>query len=65
MNERKIFAVVFQMAAHAVLATGIFHAQKRVVALLRGQTVRNFLVAFETFERRRTGSKLVASVALR
>jgi hypothetical protein len=65
MNERKIFTVVFKVAAHAVLAVRIFHAQKSVVTLLRGQTVRNFLVAFEAFECRRTCSKLVASVALR
>ena len=35
-----------------------------MVALTRGQTVGNFLVAFEAFERRRAGSKLMAAVAL-
>ena len=64
MNERKIRAIVFEVAPHAVLAIGILHPEKRVVALMRGQTVRNFLVAFEALECRRAGSELVARVAL-
>jgi len=36
-----------------------------VVALLRGQTVGNFLMAFKALECRRAGSELVAGVALR
>lgn len=64
MNERKILAIVFEVALHAVLAIGILHPEKRVVALMRGQTVRNFLMAFEALERRRAGSELVAGVAL-
>src|ERR1700680_525401 len=65
MNERKILAIVLEVAPHAVSAVGILHPEKRVVALMRGQTVRNFLMAFEAFERRRAGSELVARVALR
>jgi len=64
MNQRKILTIVFEVAAHAVPAIGILHLQKRVVALMGGQTVRNFLMAFEAFERRRACTELVAGVAL-
>jgi len=64
MNERKILAVVLEVASHAISAIGIFHSEKRVVTLMRGQTVRNFLVAIEALESRRAGSELVASIAL-
>lgn len=64
MDKRKIFAIVFQVAAHAVPAVGVLHSEKRVVALMNGQSIGNFLVAFEAFEGRRTGSELMACVAL-
>ena len=63
-NKRKILAIVFEVATDAVPAVGVFHSQARVVALMRGQTIRNFLVAFEAFECRRAGSELMAGVAL-
>ena len=65
MNEREILAIVFEVASHAVPAIWILHAEKRVVALMSGQAVRNFLVAFEAFERRCARSELVAGIALR
>lgn len=65
MDERKILAIVLQVAPHAISAIRILHPEERVVALMRGQTVRDFLVAFEAFEGRRAGSELVAGVALR
>ena len=65
VDERKILAIVLEVAPHAISAIRILHPEKRVVALMRGQTVRNFLVAFEAFECRRAGSELVAGVALR
>jgi len=65
MNEGKILAIVLQVAAHAVPAVGILHRQKRVVALMRAETVRNFLVAIQALECRRAGPELVAGVALR
>lgn len=64
MNQRKILAIVLEMAAHAIPAVGILHSEECVIALMRGQAVGNFLVAFQAFERRRAGSKLVAGVAL-
>jgi len=65
VNKGKILAVVLEVAAHAVPAVGIFHSKKSVITLVRGETVRNFLMAFETFERRSAGSELMAGVALR
>lgn len=65
MNKRKIRAIVLEVAPHAVHARGIFHSEKRVVALARGQTVSNFFMAFQALERRRAGSELVARIALR
>jgi len=65
MDQRKILAIVLEVAPHAVSAVGILHPEKRVVAFLRGQAFGNFLVAFETFKCRRAGSELVAGVALR
>ena len=65
MNQRKIRAIVLQVAPHAVPPIGILHSQKRVVALMHRQPLRNFLMALQTLERRRAGPKLVARVALR
>src|SRR3984957_8977020 len=64
MDQRKILTIVFEVAAYAITAVGILHPEKRVVALMRRQAVRNFLVTFEAFERGRAGTELVASVAL-
>ena len=55
---------MLEVAAHAVPAIWILHPEKRVVALMRVEAVRNFLVAFQALERRRAGSELVAGVAL-
>jgi len=56
---------VFQMAAHAVPPIGILHSQKRVVALMHAQPLRNFLMARQTLKRRRAGPKLMASITSR
>jgi hypothetical protein len=64
MNEGKILAIMLEVAPDAIAAVGILHTEKGVVALVRGQPIRNFLMAFEAFERWRAGSKLVAAVAL-
>jgi hypothetical protein len=64
MDQRKIRAIVLEVAPHAVPAIRILHPEKRVVALMDGQAVRNFLMAFQTLERRCAGSELVAGVAL-
>lgn len=64
VNEGKIFAIVLEVAPDAIPAVGILHSQKGVIALMRSQTVRNFLVAFEALKSGRAGSKLMAGVAL-
>jgi hypothetical protein len=65
MHQRKILAVMFQVAAHAIAAVGILHAQKGVVSLMSSKSVSNFLVAFQALEGWRAGSELVARIALR
>lgn len=60
MNERKIRAIMFEVASHAVPAIGIFHSELGMEALVYRKTLGNFLVAFQALERRRTGAKLVA-----
>jgi len=65
VDQRKILAIVLEVAPHAIPAVRILHPKQSVVALMRGQTVRNFLVAFEALEGWRAGSELVAGVALR
>ena len=65
MNQRKILAIVFQMAAHAIPAVRIAHLQLRVVSLLRGQAVRDFLMAFQALEGGSARPELMARAALR
>ncbi len=65
MDQRKIRAVMFQVAPHAIPAVRILHPQLRVVTCFRRQSPRNFLMAFQTLERRRAGPELVAGSALR
>lgn len=65
MNQAEIFAVVVEVTAHAISSIRVTHLQLRVVAVLSGEPLRDFLMAIETFESRRAGSKLVAAGALR
>lgn len=65
VNQRKIHAVVLQMAAHALFAVRILHLQPRMVAPLLGKQLRNFLVATKAFEGGRAGAELVATRAFR
>ena len=64
MDERKIYAIVFEVAPHAIVPFWILHPEESVIALMRGQTVSNFLMAFQALKGRRTGSELVAGAAL-
>lgn len=65
MNQGKVLAIVLQVAPDAILASWIFHPQLGVIALVRGQAVRDFLVAFQTLERWRACPELMARPALR
>jgi len=64
-NQVEIFAVVFQVAAHAVFSIGIAHLHFKVVSVLRGKILRNFLVAIDALERGRASSEGMAGSALR
>jgi hypothetical protein len=64
VNERKIFAIVLEVAAHTIFAVRIFQSQLRVVSLIRGQALCNFFVAIETLEGWSTRSELMTAAAL-
>ena len=65
MNQRKIKPVVFEVAAHAIFAAGIFHPEPRVISTVCGKMLRNLFMTVETLERRRAGTELVTARALR
>jgi hypothetical protein len=65
VNQLKIGAIVFQVAAHAIFAGRFAHLQPCVIAPPKGQKMANFLVTIEAFVRRLGGSKLMASRAVR
>lgn len=64
MDERKIDAIVLEVTSHAIAAVWILHPEERVITLMRGQAVGNFLMAFQAFESWRAGPELVARGAL-
>ena len=65
MDDVEILAVVFQVAANAVLAGGIVHLELEVVAVFCGERLGDFFVAIEAFEGGSAGAELVAGIALR
>ena len=65
MDDVEIFAVVFQVAAHAVLAGGILHVQLKVVTVFGGEGLGDFLMAIETLKSGSAAAELVAGIALR
>ena len=65
MDEREICTVVLQMTPHAVLSNRVAHFQASVIAVIGGEVLRHFLVAFEALERWRLGAELMAARALR
>lgn len=64
MNQRKIGAVVFQMAAYTVSAVRILHAQLGVIPPILREKFGDFLVAVQAVKSRRFCSKLMAAGAL-
>ena len=60
MNEIEVFPIVLQVAAYAVLAIRILHLHLEVIAVLGGEILGDFLVAFQTFIRGSAGAELVA-----
>lgn len=65
VNEREVFAVVFQVTAHAVLAVRILHLYLVMVTVLGDDIVGDFLVAFQALEGGSARAELMAGVALR
>lgn len=60
MNEIEVFPIVLQVAAYAVLTIRILHLHLEVIAVLGGEILGDFLVAFQTFIRGSAGAELVA-----
>ncbi len=65
VNQRKIETVVFEVAARAIFAVGIFHGEARVISAICSEMLRNLFVALETLERGSAGAELVAARTLR
>src|SRR5437588_321934 len=64
VEEIEILAVVLEVTPNAIFPVRIAHLYLVVVSVLGRETACNFLVAFQTFERRRAGSELMAARAL-
>src|SRR6202008_3553809 len=65
VDQAKVFSVVIQMTANAILAIGVGHLKLIVIAVLGRKPLGDFLVALEALESGRAGAKLVAAIALR
>lgn len=65
MNQVELFAIVFQVAVHAIFAIGIAHLHVGVVAVLIGKGLSDLFVAIETFIGRSAGAEHVTTIALR
>jgi hypothetical protein len=56
---------VLQVAANAILAIRGPHLESGVVAVIRSESLRDFLVTIEALESRCAGAELMATRALR
>jgi len=65
VNQRKLLAVVIEVAADAVLAIRIWHLQAGMITVIGGDALSDFLVAVEALEGRHAGAELMATGALR
>ena len=50
MHQRKIRAIVFQMATHAVFSVAIFQLKSRVIPVVSGKPLRDLSMAIEALE---------------
>jgi hypothetical protein len=64
VNQIKVLAVVLRVTAHAIFAIGILHLHSKVVAMLVGECLRDFLMTSEALEGRRAGTENMAGIAL-
>jgi hypothetical protein len=65
VDQGEIETIVFEMAAHAIFAVGIFHGESGVISVTCGEILRNLFVALETFERGGAGAEKVTGRTLR
>ena len=64
MDQIEIFAIVFQVAPHAIFPIGIQHTEPRVVTVLAVEPAGNFFVAIQALKCRRARAELMATRAL-
>jgi succinate dehydrogenase/fumarate reductase cytochrome b subunit len=65
VHQIEVFAIVFKMAAHTILAIWVLHLDFGVISVLRGEPLCNFLVTIEAFEGWSAAAKLMAARTLR
>jgi len=65
VQQIEVFAVVLQMAAHAILAIGVLHLNCGVIAMFRRKALRHLFMAIKALKGRSTGAKLMAACAPR
>ena len=65
VHQRKVGSIVFEVAAHAIIAIRILHSNLRVETAMIGQSLCDLFVAVEALERRRACTELMAGGALR
>jgi len=65
VNQVEVLAIVLEVAADTVFAVGIVHLHTGMVAVLAGESFRNFLMTIEAFEGGGTRAELMAGIALR
>ena len=64
VDDVEIFAVVFEVAANAILASRIVHPKLEMVAVFGGEGLGDFLVAIEALKGGSAGPKRMAGCAL-
>ena len=65
VHKVEVFAVVLEMAAHAILAVWVLHLNFGVIPMLCRQPLCNFFVTIQAFKDWSVAAKLVATCALR
>lgn len=64
VNQVEVRAIVLEVTAHTILPVWILHFQLKVIAVLVGKVVGNFLMAAEALERGSASAENVAGIAL-
>jgi len=64
VDQIKVLAVVFEVAADALFPIGIPHLYLGVISVLTSNPLRHFFMAIQAFESRGAGAELMAARAL-